>query len=181
MFYWRIWDYRFGGSTCRSLSRTYLCWYKGGGTIDGKTQALDRRGTRTATGRCSRRQPGANASNNAGHEPDESWWVDWSGFQQVQKNERGTNRIGSSRRFELSMFRQRSALLLLLTGLLAGCASDAEQEQYLRYKSWQAFLGSSESQFTVRCVAPELAKCIRDYEARGFVRILRPTTRMMGR
>ena len=73
---------------------------------------------------------------------------------------------------------RQSALLLLLTGLLAGCVSDAEQEQFLRYKSWQAFKDSSESQFTVRCVAPELAKCIRDYEARGYVRISRPTFRM---
>ena len=71
---------------------------------------------------------------------------------------------------------QRIALLLLLTGLLAGRASAAEREQYLRFTSWQAFLGSGESLYTVRCVAPELAKCIRDYEARGYVRIRRPTT-----
>ena len=73
---------------------------------------------------------------------------------------------------------QRIAPLLLLTGLLAGCVSAAEQEQYLRYKSWQAFKDSSERQFTVRCVAPDLAKCIRDYEARGYVRMPRPTFRM---
>ncbi len=79
------------------------------------------------------------------------------------------------------MSSRRFALPLLLTGLLVGCASDAEQEQFLRYKSWQAFKDSSESHFTVRCIAPELAKCIRDYEARGYVRILRPTTRMMSR
>ena len=72
----------------------------------------------------------------------------------------------------------RSALLLLSTGLLAGCASDAEPQQYLRYESWQAFKVSSESQFAVRCVAPELAKCVRDYEARGYVRMPRPTFRM---
>ena len=76
---------------------------------------------------------------------------------------------------EISMSPQRIALLLLLTGLLAGRASAAEQEQFLRYKSWQAFLDSSESLYTVRCAAPEWAKCIRDYEARGFVRIHRPT------
>ena len=71
---------------------------------------------------------------------------------------------------------QRIALLLLITGLLVGRASAAEQEQYLRFKSWQAFLDSGERLYTVRCVAPEIAKCIRDYEARGFVRIRRPTT-----
>ncbi len=76
---------------------------------------------------------------------------------------------------------RRIALLLLLTCLLAGRASAAEQEQYLRFTSWQAFLNSGESLYTVRCVAPELAKCIRDYEARGYVRSLRPTTRMMMR
>ncbi len=73
---------------------------------------------------------------------------------------------------------QRIALLLLLTGLLAGRAAAAEQEQYLRFTSWQAFLDSGESLYTVRCVAPELAKCIRDYEARGYVRIRRPTFSM---
>jgi hypothetical protein len=82
---------------------------------------------------------------------------------------------------EVSMFSHRTALLLLLTGLLAGRASAADQEQYLRFTSWQAFLSSGERLYTVRCVAPELAKCIRDYEARGYVRILRPTTRMMMR
>ena len=76
------------------------------------------------------------------------------------------------------MSSRRPTLLLLLAGLLVGCASDAEQEQFLRYKSWQAFKDSSESQFTVRCVAPELAKCIRDHEARGYVRSRRPTYRM---
>ncbi len=76
------------------------------------------------------------------------------------------------------MSRQRIVLLLLLTGLLAGRASAAEQEQYLRFKSWQAFLGSGESLYTVKCVAPGLAKCVRDYEARGYVRISRPTGRM---
>ena len=70
---------------------------------------------------------------------------------------------------------QRIALLLLLTGLLAGRAAAAEQEQYLRFKSWQAFLDSGESLYTVRCFAPELAKCVRDYETRGFVCILRPS------
>ncbi len=75
---------------------------------------------------------------------------------------------------------QRSALLLLLTGLLAGCASD-QQEQFLRYKSWQAFKNSSESQFTVRCVAPQLTKCIHDYEARGYVvHISRPKFERIG-
>ena len=76
------------------------------------------------------------------------------------------------------MSRQRIALLFLLTGLLAGSASAAEQEQHLRFTSWQAFLGSGESLYTVRCVAPDLAKCIRDYEARGYVRIARPSYSM---
>ena len=71
---------------------------------------------------------------------------------------------------------QRIALLLLLTGLLAGRASAADHEQYLRFSSWQAFLGSGESLYTVRCVAPELAKCVHNYEARGYVRISRPIT-----
>ena len=70
---------------------------------------------------------------------------------------------------------KRFALLLLLTGLLAGRASAAEHEQYLRFKSWAAFLDSGEKLYTVKCVASELAKCILDYEARGYVRIRRPT------
>ena len=76
------------------------------------------------------------------------------------------------------MFPQRIALLLLMTGLLAGGASAAEQEQYLQFKTWQAFLDSGEKLFKVRCVAPGLAKCISDYEARGYVRISRPSYRM---
>ncbi len=76
------------------------------------------------------------------------------------------------------MSAQRIALLLLLAGLLAGRASAAEQEQYLRFKSWAAFLDTGEKLYTVRCVEPELAKCVRDYEARGYVRISRPTGRM---
>ncbi len=78
------------------------------------------------------------------------------------------------------MFPQRIALILLLTGLLAGGASAAEQEQdqYLQFKSWQAFLDSGEKLFKVRCTAPGLAKCISDYEARGYVRISRPSYRM---
>ncbi len=70
------------------------------------------------------------------------------------------------------------ALSLILVSLLAGRATAAEHEQYLRFKSWQAFLDSEESLYTVRCVAPELAKCVRDYEARGYVQISRPTGRM---
>ena len=77
---------------------------------------------------------------------------------------------------EVGMSPQRIALLLLLTGLLTGRASAAEREQYLRFTSWRAFLSSGESLYTVRCVAPGLAKCVRDYEARGYVRIRRPTT-----
>ena len=76
------------------------------------------------------------------------------------------------------MSRRLIALLLLLTGLLAGPASAAEQEQYLRFTSWQAFLDSGESLYTVKCVAPELATCVRDYEARGYVRIRRPAYSM---
>ena len=76
------------------------------------------------------------------------------------------------------MSMRRTALFLLLVGLLAGRATAAEHEQYLRFTSWQAFLDSGESLYTVRCVAPELAKCVRDYEASGYVQISRPTARM---
>ncbi len=72
------------------------------------------------------------------------------------------------------MSMRRTALFLLLVGLLAGRATAAEHEQFLRFKSWQAFLDSGESLYTVRCVAPDLAKCVRDYEARGYVQLAVP-------
>ena len=72
----------------------------------------------------------------------------------------------------------RFALLLLSTCLLAASASAAEEEQYLRFPSWPAFLESGESLYTVKCAGPELAKCVRDYEARGYVRVRRPSFRV---
>ncbi len=78
--------------------------------------------------------------------------------------------------------------------LLGGCATAGVEAQYLRYRSWGAFKASPERQFTVKCgpyrvaAAPERtaaderkAACVRSFEARGYVRIARPTTRIMSR
>lgn len=88
---------------------------------------------------------------------------------------------------------QKGPIFGALTVLLGGCATAGVEAQYLRYRSWDAFKASPERQFTVKCgpyrAAPRertaagerKAACVRSFEARGYVRIARPTTRIMSR